>query len=55
MIDGAVHMVPVRADEMDARENLFNCQNGTLDLETFEFREHRAPRTLLTKIAGVRV
>ena len=53
MIDGAVHMVPVRADEMDARENLFNCQNGTLDLETFEFREHRR-EDLLTKIAGVR-
>lgn len=53
MIDGAVHMVPIRADEMDARGNLFNCQNGTLDLETFEFREHKR-EDLLTKIAGVR-
>ena len=53
MIDGAVHMVPVRADEMDARENLFNCLNGTLNLETFEFREHKR-EDLLTKIAGVR-
>ena len=53
MIDGSVHMVPARADEMDARETLFNCLNGTLDLETFAFREHTR-EDLLTKIAGVR-
>ncbi len=53
MIDGAVFMVPVQPDELDAHPNLFNCVNGTLDLDTMEFREHRR-EDLLTKIAGVR-
>lgn len=52
MIDGAVFMVPVRPDELDARPDLFNCQNGTLNLVTGEFREHRK-EDLLTKISGV--
>ena len=53
MIDGAVFMVPVQPDELDAHPNLFNCVNGTLDLDTMVFREHRR-EDLLTKIAGVR-
>ena len=31
---------------------LFNCQNGTLDLRTMEFREHR-PEEFLTKVSPV--
>lgn len=53
MVDGAVFMVPVRPDELDAQANLFNCENGTLDLDTGEFREHRK-EDLLTKLSGVR-
>lgn len=53
MIDGAVFLVPIRPEEMDAHPNLFNCENGTLDLETMQFREHRK-EDLLTKISGVR-
>ena len=53
MIDGAVFMVPVRPDDLDAQPALFNCENGTLNLDTGEFREHRR-EDLCTKIAGVR-
>ena len=53
MIDGAVFMVPVRPDELDAQPALFNCENGTLNLDTGEFREHRR-EDLCTKLAGVR-
>ena len=52
MIDGAVFMVPVRSEELDDRPELFNCENGTLNLDTGEFREHRR-EDLLTKISGV--
>ena len=34
------------------RKNLFNCQNGTYDLETFTFREHRA-EDMLFEISNV--
>lgn len=34
------------------RKNLLNCQNGTLDLETFQFREHRA-EDMLFEITNV--
>jgi len=51
-IDGAVFMAPVRPEDLDARPELLNCTNGTLDLETGEFREHRR-EDLLTKMSGV--
>ncbi len=51
-IDGAVFMAPVRPEDLDARPELFNCMNGTLNLETGEFREHRKG-DLLTKLSGV--
>lgn len=38
---------------MDADGNLLNFENGTLELDTFTFREHRK-EDLLTKIAGCR-
>jgi len=53
MVEGAKFMVPVRHAELDARPELFNCENGTLDLTSMEFREHQK-RDLLTKNAGVR-
>lgn len=34
------------------RKHLFNCQNGTYDLETFTFREHRA-EDMLFEISNV--
>jgi putative DNA primase/helicase len=52
MVTGARHMVAVSANAFDAHPNLFNCQNGTLDLETGEFRGHRK-EDMLTKISGV--
>lgn len=44
--------VPVRAEQLDAQRNLFNCLNGTIDLETGELRPH-ARDHLLTKLAPV--
>jgi putative DNA primase/helicase len=39
-------------DEMDKDIYLFNCQNGTFDLDSMKFREHR-PSDLLSKISNV--
>jgi len=47
--EAAVRIMP---DELDADGNLFNLQNGTLELDTLRFREHRK-EDLITKIAGV--
>ncbi|MCK9327205.1 MAG: phage/plasmid primase, P4 family [Bacteroidales bacterium] len=52
MIAGAVIHVPVRPDDLDKHPNLFNCLNGTLDLITGGFREHRHG-DLLTKMGGI--
>lgn len=38
--------------DFDKNKNLFNCQNGTLNLKTFEFKEHN-PDELLSKISNV--
>jgi putative DNA primase/helicase len=43
--------VKVSATALDANANLFNCQNGTLELETLALREHR-PGDLITQIAA---
>lgn len=43
---------PVNVSDFDKDIYLFNCQNGTIDLRTMEFRPHR-PQDLLSKIAGV--
>lgn len=42
----------VSADRFDKNTRFFNCLNGTLDLQTFEFREHRA-EDYITKISAV--
>lgn len=43
---------PIKREDLDSNDNLFNCQNGTLNLETFEFKAHQAS-DLLSKIANV--
>lgn len=43
---------PVKVSDFDKDIYLFNCQNGTIDLKTMEFRPHR-PQDLLSKISGV--
>ncbi len=43
---------PIRNEQLDANNDLFNCNNGTLNMKTLEFREHRA-EDLLSKIANV--
>lgn len=39
------------SEELDADTALFNCQNGVLNLDTFEFMAHK-PEFMLSKIAG---
>jgi len=41
MIACAAPAVAVTPDEFDARPELFNCRNGTLELDTLTFREAR--------------
>jgi len=52
LIEGARGLVPVIPSLWDADPNLFNLQNGTLELDNLKIREHRAP-DMLTKLAGV--
>jgi len=52
MIECASPAVAVTPEQLDARQNLWNCRNGTLDLDTMEFREARR-EDLLTKCCGV--
>ncbi len=41
--------VLTKEETMDTKNDLFNCANGTLDLKTFELREHRK-EDLITQI-----
>lgn len=52
MIDSAAPHIPLLPGEFDSRPELFNCRNGTLDLLTMTFHEHRK-EDMLTKIAAV--
>jgi P4 family phage/plasmid primase-like protien len=52
MIDSAAPHIPILPGEFDAHPELFNCRNGTLELETMNFREHRKDE-MLTKKAAV--
>jgi putative DNA primase/helicase len=45
--------VPVTVDQLDQGAWLLNCQNGTVDLQSGELREHRR-EDLLTKVCPVR-
>ena len=42
--------VPVNYDELDVPNNLFNCDNGTINLETGELQGHK-PSDLITKLS----
>mgnify|MGYP005802518841 FL=1 len=52
MIKDAMSVYPINMKYFDRDIYLFNCQNGTLDLRTMEFREHR-PEEFLTKVSPV--
>lgn len=52
ILKDAADVHPISLREFDDNIYLFNCLNGTLDLETGEFREHRA-EDLITRVAGV--
>ncbi len=43
---------PIMLEDLDTNERLFNCRNGTINLDTFEFYPHR-PSDLLSKISNV--
>ena len=52
MLKDAKSVFPLSMKHYDRDIYLFNCQNGTLDLRTMEFREHR-PDDYLTKVSPV--
>lgn len=52
MVKSAEPYAAVRGDAWDAQQHLFNCLNGTLDLDRMEFREHRRD-DMLTKMSRV--
>ena len=52
MIESAEPHIPVTPAGFDCHPELFNCRNGTLDLSTMSFREHRK-EDMLTKMAAV--
>lgn len=52
MIEDAKECYYISANDLDKDLFIFNCQNGVLDLRTFEFRKHKAD-DLLSKISNV--
>lgn len=52
MIEDAKSVYPVSHTIFDRNTDLFNCQNGTLNLTTGEFRPHD-PADFLTMLSGV--
>ena len=52
MIEDAKSVYPVKMTLFDSNKYLFNCQNGTLDLETLSFKAHD-PKDFITKISPV--
>lgn len=52
MIEDAKSVYPVSHTIFDRNADLFNCQNGTLNLTTGEFRPHD-PADFLTMLSGV--
>lgn len=51
MIESAAPLLPVSPLDFDRSPNLFNCRNGTLNLMTMQFREHRR-EDMLTRMAA---
>ena len=52
MIEDAKSVYPVPHSIFDRNTDLFNCQNGTLNLTTGEFKEHD-PADFLTLMSGI--
>jgi len=52
MVEDAKSVYPVRMSLFDSSKYLFNCENGTLDLDTMSFRPHN-PGDFITKISPV--
>ncbi len=52
MLNLATSELPVRASELDTKHDLLNCQNGTLNLSSFELQPHN-PQDLITRILPV--
>lgn len=52
MVKDAKDKYCISNDDLDKDLNLLNLQNGTLNLKTFEFREHKADN-LISKITNV--
>ena len=52
IIKDARDLLPVHQGDFDTDPYLFNCQNGILNLKTFEFTDHD-PGLLLSKVANV--
>lgn len=53
VLSDAQSVYPISMEEFDTDRHLFNCNNGTLDLRTMQFRDH-SPEDRLTKIAPVK-
>lgn len=52
MVEDAKSVYPIPMSAFDRSHHLFNCQNGTLNLQTMEFCEHR-PEDFLTMVSGI--
>ena len=52
MVEDAKSVYPVSHSIFDNSKFMFNCQNGTLDMETMEFRDHD-PADFITKVSPV--
>jgi len=53
ILKDATGVHPVSISEFDCDPYQFNCQNGTVDLKTAEFHNHR-PEDMLSKVSGVK-
>ena len=51
MLRDAMSVYPISMQAFDRNKYFFNCKNGTLDMRTLEFREHR-PEDYLTMESG---
>lgn len=52
LIKDAADCCYISSDELDRNPNLFNCQNGTFELDTMKFRPH-SYEDYITKISNV--
>ena len=52
LIKDAADCCYISSEDLDKNTKLFNCQNGTFELNTMKFREHRA-EDYITKISNV--